>query len=317
MTYLHLAFIILLLAGCTNHTQKYSLKPVLVVNEHVLTAKEFSVKLARRLKNLDALAAKDPSTNRRAKEEILSAFIAQSLTLDWARFQKIVVTEDELDKEVDLIRSSYPDDLSFRRVLSEEKTSFSDWREQLRYSLIEKAVFKKFNEKTKAPTDEEIKSYYEENKETFKRKERIYLRQIVVEEEAKAEILKSELKKKDFAALATKYSIAPEAKQGGLVGWVEKGSVDFFDPLYTLPVGAVSVTFKSPFGFHIAKIEKKSPAMTLPLEEVKSRITQSIRALKEQAAYVSWLDLQLRSAKVTRDNDLINAIRVDTRGIND
>ncbi len=317
MSRLTFALALLALAGCTSHTQKFSLKPVLEVNEHVLTAKEFSVKLARRLKDLDALAAKDPSTNQRAKEEILKTFIVQSLTLDWARYQKIAVSEEALDKEVDKIRASYPDDLSFRRVLSEEKTSFSDWREQLRYSLIEKAVFKKIGEKTKPPSEADIKSYYEENKETFKRKERIYLRQIVVDEEAKAELLKTELKKKDFSALAIKYSIAPEAKAGGLVGWIEKGAVDFFDPLFSLPAGGVSVIFKSPFGYHIAKIEKKSSAMTLPLEEVRSRILQTLLAMKEQAEFVSWLDLQLRSAKVHRDNDLINAIRVDTRGDND
>jgi len=317
MIRLSLTLVFIFAVGCTSHTQKFSLKPVLEVNEHSMTAKEFSIKLARRLKDLDALAAKDPATNQRAKEEILKAFIVQSLTLDWARFQKINLAEDELDKEVEKVRASYPDDLSFRRVLSQEKTSFSDWREQLRYSLIEKAVFKKIGEKIKSPSEEEIKSYYNDNKENFRRKERIYLRQIVVDEEAKAELLKAELKKKEFTALAQKYSIAPEAKNGGLVGWIEKGSVDFFDPLFSLPAGGISVIFKSPFGFHIAKIEKKSPATVLPLEEVKPRILQTLRALKEQAEFVSWLDLQLRSAKVKRDNDLINAIRVDTRGSND
>lgn len=311
------AFAFLLLAGCTNHTQKFSLKPVLEVNGHNMTAKEFSNKLARRLKDLDALAAKDPATNQRAKEEILKAFIVQSLTLDWARSQKISVSEDELDKEVDKIRAGYPDDLSFRRILSQEKMSFSEWREQLRYTLIERAVFKKIGEKIKNPSEDELKSYYNENKETYRRKERIYLRQIVVDEEAKAELLKTELKKKDFSSLAQKYSIAPEAKSGGLVGWIEKGSVDFFDPLFSLSVGAISVIFKSPFGFHIAKIEKKAPAQVLTFEEVKPRILQTLRGLKEQAEFVSWLDLQLRSAKVQRDNDLINAIRVDTRGTND
>ncbi len=317
MIQLVVTFAFLLAVGCTSHTQKFSLKPVLEVNEHSMTAKEFSNKLARRLKDLDALAAKDPATNQRAKEEILKAFIVQSLTLDWARFQKIVVSEDELDKEVDKIRSGYPDDLSFRRILSQEKMSFSEWRDQLRYSLIEKAVFKKLGEKVRSPSEEEIKSYYNENKENFRRKERIFLRQIVVDEEAKAELLKTELKKKDFAALAQKYSIAPEAKNGGLVGWIEKGTVDFFDPLFSLSVGSVSVIFKSPFGYHIAKIEKKSPPLILSTEEVKPRILQTLKAMKEQAEFVSWLDLQLRSAKVQRDNDLINAIRVDTRGSND
>ncbi|ASD62066.1 peptidylprolyl isomerase [Bdellovibrio bacteriovorus] len=308
-------FMSLALAGCPSSYQKLSTKPVEKVNDHVLTSKQFANQLARRLRNFDALAAKDPNNIHRIKEEILRDFLVKSLTLDWARAQSIVISENTLDKEVDKLRANYPDDLSFRRALALENLSFSEWREELRYSLVEREVFKKINEKVKAPTEEEIKRYYEDNKDRYKRKERVYLRQIVVDEDAKADAIKVDLKTGDFAELARKYSITPEAKQGGVVGWIEKGTVDYFDPLFN--VGSGVQTIKSPFGIHLIRVEKKAPASTLSLEEVKPQIIRALRAQREQAEYVAWLDAQLRSSKVLKDYELMNSIKVDTRGTND
>ncbi|AHZ85678.1 peptidyl-prolyl cis-trans isomerase [Bdellovibrio bacteriovorus] len=308
-------FMSLALAGCPSSYQKLSTKPVEKVNDHVLTSKQFANQLARRLRNFDALAAKDPNNIHRIKEEILRDFLVKSLTLDWARAQSIVISENTLDKEVDKLRANYPDDLSFRRALALENLSFSEWREELRYSLVEREVFKKINEKVKAPTEEEIKRYYEDNKDRYKRKERVFLRQIVVDEDAKADAIKVDLKTGDFAELARKYSITPEAKQGGVVGWIEKGTVDYFDPLFN--VGSGVQTIKSPFGIHLIRVEKKAPASTLSLEEVKPQIIRALRAQREQAEYVAWLDAQLRSSKVLKDYELMNSIKVDTRGTND
>lgn len=303
------------LMGCPSSYQKLSTKPVEKVNDHVLTSKQFANQLARRLRNFDALAAKDPNNIHRIKEEILRDFLVKSLTLDWARAQNIVISETMLDKEVDKLRGNYPDDLSFRRALAQENLSFSEWREELRYSLVENEVFKKLNEKVKAPSDEEIKRYYEDNKERYKRKERIYIRQIVVDEDAKADAIKTDLKTTDFAELAKKYSITPEGKTGGVVGWIEKGTVDYFDPLFS--AGSGLQTVKSPWGVHLVRVEKKAPATTLSLDEVKPQILRALRAQREQAEYVAWLDAQLRSSKVLKDYDLMNSIKVDTRGSND
>ncbi|HEY8271796.1 MAG TPA: SurA N-terminal domain-containing protein, partial [Pseudobdellovibrionaceae bacterium] len=235
VTGLFILNLLLVVNGCTSNYQKLSTKPVIKVNDHVLTAKEFSNQLARKLKDLDALTAKDPSTVHRTKEQLLRSFLVKSLTLDWARANSLVINENDIDKEVDKYRANYPDDLSFRRLLAQENISFSEWRENLRYTLIERAVFKKLNERIKPLSEIEIKHYYDEHKEQFRKKERIYVRQIVTDEQGKADLLKSQVKSKDFAELAKTYSVAPEAKAGGLVGWVEIGNIDFFDPLFKAP----------------------------------------------------------------------------------
>lgn len=312
--FIAMAFTVTLL-GCPSSYQKLTTKPVQKVNDHVLTAKEFANQLSRRLRNFDALAAKDPNNIQRIKEEILKDFLVKSLNLDWAQAQQIEISDKLLDKEVDKLRANYPDDLSFRRALAQENLSFSDWREGIRYNLIEREVFKKINEKVKAPTEDEIKRYFDDHKDRYKRKERIYIRQIVVDEEAKMDAIKSDLKTTDFAALAKKYSIAPESQTGGLVGWIEKGTVDFFDPLFSAS-GALQ-TINSPFGIHLVKVEKKAPASVQSLDEVRPQIIRALRAQREQAEYVAWLDAQLRSSKVMKDYEFLNSITVDTRGKND
>lgn len=305
----------IVLGGCPSKYQKISTAPVEKVNDHTLTSKQFANELARRLRNFDALAAKDPNNILRIKEDILKDFLVKSLTLDWARSQNIVISDRVLDVEVDKLRANYPDDLAFRRSLAQENLSFSDWRDELRFSLIEKEVFAKLNEKIKAPSEDEIKSYYEKNKDRFKKKERIFIRQIVVDSEAKSDALKMDIKGGDFAELAKKFSITPEGKTGGVVGWIEKGAVDYFDPLFT--AGSAVQSIQSPFGFHLIKVEKKAPAGISPLDEVKAQIIRALKAQREQAEYIAWLDAQLRSSKVLKDYELINSIKIDTKGTND
>ncbi len=304
----------IVLSGCDLGSSRVAAKPVVQANDHFLSAKDFASQLARRLKNFDALSAKDPNNIKRAKEDIIRVFILQSLISDFAKANNLVIEDAELEKEINNFRSSYPDDLSFRRVLAEESLSFSDWKEEMKQTLIQKKVFKKISEKRVAATKEEINSYYEENKELFKRKERVYLRQIILDDLSKAQSVHEELKKKDFVELAKKYSVAPEAKAGGLVGWIEKGSVDIFDKAFSLPIGGVSQVLESSYGFHIFKVERKAGPGYSALEEVKAEIVQAIDGKKEQAEFSGWLDKQIRASRVLRDNELLNSIIVETRG---
>ncbi len=305
--------ILLFLGACDLKKSRVANRPVAQVNDEILTAQSFSTQLARRLKNFDALPAKDAKNIQRAKEDIIQVFIMRALVANYSRGANITVAEDEVEKEVNKFRSSYPDDLSFRRALADESISILDWKDELRHTLLERKVLAKISEKLTPPTAEEIKQYYDENKERFHRKERVYVRQIIVDDLTKAQNIRDELRKKDFKELARKFSVASEAKSGGLVGWIERGTVDIFDKAFTLPDGGTSPVLESPYGFHIFRVEKKSPAGFAPIEQVKEQIIQAIMGKKEQAEFSGWLDKQIRSTKVLRDNELISAISVETR----
>lgn len=279
-----------------------------------MSAKEFANKLAMRLRELDSLAAKDPNVNSRVKDEIVNSFIVRSLMIDWAVKNKITVSDSETEAETNRIRSIYPDDLAFRRMLAEESTSFAEWQSNLKLNLLEKKVSTEINKAIIQPTEDEIRAYYNENKETFRRKERVFLSQIVLKDQARAEYIKLELKKQAFDVLAKKYSIAPEANTGGTVGWIEKDTVDFFSPVFKWPLNQVGDIITSPFGFHVVKITKRETERVPSIEEEKAKIKRRIVELKEKSAYVSWIDKELRSSSVFKDVELIAALKIETRG---
>jgi peptidyl-prolyl cis-trans isomerase C len=304
---------LLISTSCTSPSSKVANQVVIDVNGETMTAKEFADRLARQLKKFDALTAKDPGNVQRAKEEILRVFVMNCLSMAYAKANQISVADEELEKEINLIRASFPDDLSFRRVLAEEGLSLTDWKEDLRKTLIERKVFRRVAEKIQPPSNDEIKKYYEENKEHYKRKERVYLRQIITDDLGKAQSIKDEMKKKNFAELAKKYSVSPEAKAGGLIGWMERGSVDIFDKAFALPVGGVSQVLESSYGFHIFKVERKAPAGWATIEEVRPQIVQALMGRKEQGEFAGWLDKQIRGSRVLRNNELLRAITVETK----
>jgi peptidyl-prolyl cis-trans isomerase C len=284
------------------------------VNNNILTVKEFSNLLAIRLKDLDSLAAKDPRVNERTKNEILNVFIVRSLMLDWAIKNKIDVLEEDVEREVKNIRSLYPDDLSFRRVLAEEGISFADWKINLKMNLLEKKVSQEINKKIKPSSEEELQTFYAENKESFRKKESVFIHQIVLKDEARAEFIRELLKKEKFSDLSKKYSIGPEGQNGGILGWVEKGSIDFYDPVFKWPLNQVGAPIKTPFGFLIVKVEKKTPDSIPSFSEIKTKLERRIIELKEKSEYVSWMDTQLRSSKVYKDLELINSLKIETQG---
>ena len=72
----------------------------------------------------------------------------------------------------------------------------------------------------------------------------------------------------DFGEVAMAYSEEPSAKMTkGSLGWIQpfRFVYSFEDAVYTTPVGEVTAVFRSPYGFHIAKVEAEGA-----FEEVKA-----------------------------------------------
>ncbi len=62
--------------------------------------------------------------------------------------------------------------------------------------------------------------------------------------ESDARAMEAELKKgRKMADLAKKYSISPEASQGGLVGWVDKDLTETFESAFRMKAGQRSPVF--------------------------------------------------------------------------
>ncbi len=141
-------------------------------------------------------------------------------------------------------------------------------------------------------TDNDIESYYEYNIESFKQPREVKARHILFrlpqgaspeqEREVKARALKVlalARQGKDFAELAKQYSEGPTKETGGDLGYFSKGKMvkDFEEAAFALDKGEISDLVRTPFGYHIIKVEDIREARTKPLEEVRPQILETLR----------------------------------------
>ncbi len=100
-----------------------------------------------------------------------------------------------------------------------------------------------------AATPAEIRDYYEKHRDEFRRIEKVRARHIRVADEQAANAAYARLQKgESFAALATALSTAPDAAQGGDMGWIlHRDKPDWLDSLtFVQKEGVPSRPFRSP-----------------------------------------------------------------------
>lgn len=80
---------------------------------------------------------------------------------------------------------------------------------------------------------------------------------ILVDSNAEATAIKSKIDNgASFEAMAMKYSKCPSGKEGGDLGYFERGQMvkEFENAAFTLPIGKVSDPIKTQFGWHLIKV---------------------------------------------------------------
>lgn len=306
-------FVLFTLAGCDFFSRHILSETLVEIEGHKLTTQDFSKALSAKLKNLDALSAKDPGVVKKFKEAIVADFIIESLILIWFDQYKISLSDKEIDAEVKVLTSNYPDDASFREALSAEGLTFSDWRKKIITGLKRKKVFSLLDGQAAPPTEIELLSYYENNKPRFELKEAVQLSHIVVADENQAEIVKKLARSQKFSDLTKKYSMASDAGFGGQFGWVERDSIPELDKAYRAKTGEILSAIKLSDGFHIFKVEQRRPQRIRTYSEVKEQVKAEVLALRETARFSAWLDAQIKTHKVLKNASLLDNIYVETR----
>ena len=173
---------------------------------------------------------------------------------------------------------------------------------QIRYAAIPLQRFMQHYD----PTSEEISDYYTRHSETFQSQEQVRARHILVkvalsvsaaqeaEARTRAEALLTSLRHgEDFATVAQQHSEdTATAAKGGDLDYFPRGQMvkPFEDAAFALPVGQLSELVRSPFGWHILRIEDKREAKTKLLAEVEQEIRDKLREDKARDAAAAFVD---------------------------
>jgi foldase protein PrsA len=230
--------------------------------------------------------------------EILDSLITNKVIEMEAAKKKVKVTGNEIDEELTKLEESYGGEEAFAAALEQNQVSMDKIREDIEvYLLAEKMIGTSID-----VSEEEMKSYFEENKDSFDQKEQVKASHILVEDEATAKKIKEELDHgKDFAELAKEHSTdTSNADTGGDLGYFGKGEMaeEFEKAAFALENGAISEPVKTEFGYHIIKLVDKKAAKTAKFDEHKDEIKELLFDQKVQAEYTNWLEEKKAEYKI-------------------
>ena len=296
--------------GCTKKTES----PVLKVGDIVVSSEEFASRLIDEAKEFSSLKLLESDSLKQIKDKVISDLIIEGILLSWAQKSGIEVQASEISDLLAKKMQDYPDELAFNQTYSTLSMQKSIWEKKLKVAIVKKKLDAQFQPQVEID-EAAIKKRYWSEKDSFKRPAEIELQQIVVKTESEAEKIYQALKKgSEFAKLAKSYSLAAEAKEGGYVGWLEKGTLPVFDAAFKLPKKRISKPQKSAFGYHIFRVLNKKKHRKLPLDEVKKIFRDEALAREKTELYQNWLEKQLHEVKVLRNEEAIAATRIDIKG---
>lgn len=223
-------------------------------------------------------------------EAALDSLIDQAIIEKEAEKQKVDIAGEDIENELKILEESYGGEEALKEAMETSGISLADVKKDLSLNLtIEKLLKSRIS-----VTEEEMKTYFDENKESFATAEQVKASHILVEDEATAKKVKDKLAGgEDFSALAKEYSTDTTTKeQGGDLGFFGKGEMvaEFEEAAFSLKPNEISEPVKTEYGYHIIKLVEKQEAKEANYEESKSEIKEQLISEKMQTEYATWLE---------------------------
>ncbi len=258
------------------------------IDQEEITVEDFQ----REFKELvtDLRQGEDPAGLKNLKEAFLEQMIERKLLAQEARRLGIQVSTEELNQVILEIKKDYPGE-GFGETLGLRGMSLEEWKQRLEEKLLAEKLARNHRPYAQKIDEKEIQKFYETHRSLFRLPRKVRARQIVVADGNEALELQKRLRKGErFEKLAQEKSIGPERIRGGDLGYFSKGERPAeFDHIFTMEVGTISEVIKSPYGYHIFKLEEVVESKELSYEEAKHAILQRLEQEKGEEEYQTWL----------------------------
>jgi peptidyl-prolyl cis-trans isomerase SurA len=222
------------------------------------------------------------------ERQMLERLVLNKAQLQLARSSGLRIDELQLDRAVERIAESNKMTLAdFRQALERDGVSFEGWREQVREEMLLTRLRQREVDDKVQVSDTELDLFLEQTKNRPEATEYNLAHILIrVPDQASPERIEAARSRADkalaearggadFATLAASYSDAPDALQGGALGWRNEDRLPelFATALAKLQPGEVTAVLRSPAGFHILKVIDRRDAgqQTGPVRQTRLR----------------------------------------------
>ncbi|NLZ63392.1 MAG: hypothetical protein GX902_06240 [Lentisphaerae bacterium] len=244
------------------------------------------------------------SKNLVAYEVLLEAAGKDGIQPDLAEAKKLL--DEQKEKAGD----------NFEQMLAMQGMTYDELSQRVAGGQAIEKYYKKMQaelSKTQPVSEDEVKKYYDENKQQFSQPAMFSAAHILIKynsdnpsdkekNSAREKLLglKKELAEgADFADLAKKHSDCPSKNQGGDLGSFSEGQMvsEFEQALKTLKAGEISDPVETQFGLHLIKAGESKAASVQEFAEVQAQISQHLQEQQAGQAFEKHLDALMEAAE--------------------
>lgn len=260
---------------------------VAVVNNEVITQGELNDQMAIVARNLQKQGTALPPQEALQKQ-LLERMINDLVQVQEAKETGIRVDDATLDKTLQRIaEENSVSNTEFRRLLEQDGITWSKFREDIRNQVVMSRLREREVEGNIAVTEAEVDTQLalEAREQGTEQEYRLAHILVVVPEQATTQQIEARRKRAmqalgelrkgaDFAQISAQFSDAPDALQGGNLGWrlASRMPAIFLEAMNTLKSGETSDILRSPNGFHIVKLLDKRGKNAVPsIQQSKAR----------------------------------------------
>lgn len=177
-----------------------------------------------------------------------------------------------------------------QKNLYEREPAFKDQLARIKEDMLSSYAIQKAVERVRV-TDEEVKKYFEDNREQFAPEMTFKASHILVETEEQAAEIAEKIRAGEitFEDAAMQYSSCPSKANGGDLGEFGHGQMvpEFEAACEALEEGELSDPVKTQFGWHIIKLASKGMGKEVEFSDIAENLKSALMEQKQQAAYQS------------------------------
>ena len=283
---------------------------LVIVNGHIITRKQFQqaveqehAALYRQFSGKE-LDEKLKEGREKTLQGLIDSFLVQDKAADLGLAQRI--GDDYMKAYVEDIKkqNNFTTDADFEKALkSSMGIGLQEYLKHAKQQILQQEVLRSEVYGKVAIEDQELRAYYVDHKDEYKKATRFRVRELVLAKgatPAEGDAARATLAKvqedlkggKSFEDLVKQYSSSASKDTGGDLGWMEKGLMraSIEQAALSLKAGEVSGPIETDKDIILVQLIQSEKEEARPFSEVKAQILEKLQEPKAQNAIQQYLN---------------------------
>ncbi len=247
------------------------------------------------------------------RQAVIQRMVDDELLFQESQRLGLVVTAEEINREVSAARARFKDAAAFKQELARQHMDETHYRVKLyRQRAIQRVIEQQVMPVVRI-SDDDLHRFYEANRKRYHIPEKIRLRHILIRAADEGDTVKKNaarrkiemirdrlIRGEDFERLAREYSEEPRREQGGDLGYVQRGKMlpQLETVAFGLAVGETSPILTTVHGFHLLHVTDRKPEREVSFKEARLDIQNNLLQVRRELALKKYLEELRKKADI-------------------